>query len=104
MERVAAVAHALREMIEFAEDSTIRRVYLFGSQLADPTATSDVDIIVVREDGAELGMVSAVSTKMSAWFFQKTQMRLDQTRVTESELRESGFLATITWRLIWERS
>jgi predicted nucleotidyltransferase len=94
---------ALCQLISGAHDETIGRVYIFGSQLARPTATSDVDVLIVRDDGADLAAVSVVSKQMSAWFLATTGRRLDQIRVSESELAESGFLGTITPRLIWTR-
>lgn len=98
-----SIIRALCQMIDEAGDQTIRCVYIFGSQLAQPTAISDVDVLIVRDDGADLATVSVVSRSMSSWFLQATGRRLDLIRVSESELAESGFLATITSRVIWTR-
>lgn len=97
------IIRALRQMIDGVGDQTIRRVYIFGSQLTQPTITSDVDVLIVRDDDVDLAIVSAVSKDMSSWFFEATGYRLDQIRVSESELAESGFLETITSRIIWTR-
>ena len=83
-----ALIEALRQMVEDARDPAIRRVYIFGSQLAQPTSRSDVDVLIVRDDGADLATVSAVSKKMSSRFFETTGRHLDQIRVSESELAE----------------
>ena len=95
---------ALVEILKVIDDRSIRQVFVFGSQLTSPSVDSDVDVLVVRCGDISYPEISAVSQELGSKFWNATGRRLDQTRLSETELVESGFLSTVDALLVWERS